>query len=167
MPLHKVTPNQTIAFNLKRARTQRGWTQERAAEKLEPYLGERWSSATLSVAERSIDGKRVRQFTADDIFALARGFDLPINYFFRPPTSADEIGHARSSEATPVLDYLDMLFDVGEDAAEWVLKAAVPMTAQTTLMLRRWGKNFAEMVAHREAAVEALFAVKGGPDGRD
>ena len=51
------------------------WTQEEAAEQLEQYLGARWSKATFSAAERSIDGRRVRQFTADEIVAFSRCFD--------------------------------------------------------------------------------------------
>ena len=54
----KITPNQIIAYNLTEARGLRGWTQEEAAAKLEPYVGARWSKATFSSAERSIDVKR-------------------------------------------------------------------------------------------------------------
>lgn len=48
-------------------------------------LGQRWSRATFSAAERSVDGQRVRQFDADEIVALARAFDLPISWFSLPP----------------------------------------------------------------------------------
>ena len=141
----------------------RDWTQEQAAEHLKPYLGERWSKATYSAAERSMEGTRIRQFTADALYAFARGFDVPISYFLCPTTlDPQEIGHANSSETTPALDYLDMVFDVGEDASRWVLRDVVPMTAQTTLKLRRWGKNFAAMVAHREHQVEDLLGVREG-----
>jgi hypothetical protein len=81
----KITPNQIVAFNLTEARRLRGWTQEEAAAELEPYVGARWSKATFSSAERSIDGRRVRQFTADEIVAFSRCFDVPIGYFFMPP----------------------------------------------------------------------------------
>jgi hypothetical protein len=138
----------------------RGWTQQQAAEKLEPYLGERWSKATYSVAERSIDGTRIRQFTADDVYAFSRGFDVPITYLLRPPPWAESVGHANSSESTHAWDYLNMLFDVGEDASQWILREIVPMTAQTTRALRRWGKNFAAMVRQREREVDALLAVR-------
>ncbi|HSH62356.1 MAG TPA: helix-turn-helix transcriptional regulator [Acidimicrobiales bacterium] len=74
-----------VAWNLARARQWRGWTQEQAAEALEPYLGTRWSKASYSAAERSVSGNRIRQFTADEIVAFARGFDLPVSWFFLPP----------------------------------------------------------------------------------
>ena len=77
-----LTPNQIVALNLAEARRWRDWTQEEAAEALEPYLGVRWSKGTFSAAERSVDGGRVRQFTADDIVAFARAFDMPVSWFF-------------------------------------------------------------------------------------
>lgn len=80
-----LTPNQIVAFNLAEARLWRDWTQEEAAEALEPYLGVRWSKGSFSAAERSVDGGRVRQFTADEIVAFARAFDFPVSWFFLPP----------------------------------------------------------------------------------
>jgi|GEM_PF-1927267 len=85
----KITPNQIIAFNLTVARQLRGWTQEEAAVKLEPFVGARWSKATFSSAERSIDGRRIRQFTADEIVAFSRCFDVPIGFFFMPPRPSE------------------------------------------------------------------------------
>jgi hypothetical protein len=81
----QLTPNQVVAYNLAQARLWKDWTQEEAAEHLEPYLGSRWSKATFSAAERSVDGQRVRQFTGDEIVAFARGFGLPVGFFFLPP----------------------------------------------------------------------------------
>lgn len=83
-----LTPNQLVGHNLGCARKDRGWTQAQAAEALEPYLGVKWTVAQVSAAERSIDGTRVRQFTADDIVAFAQAFEVPISYFFLPPRPA-------------------------------------------------------------------------------
>jgi transcriptional regulator with XRE-family HTH domain len=80
-----MTPNQVVAYNLARARQWRGWTQEQAAEALEPYLGARWSKATFSAAERSVDGRTIRQFSADDLVAFSRCFQVPLSWFFMPP----------------------------------------------------------------------------------
>ena len=80
-----LTPNQVVAYNLARARLYRGWTHEQAGEALEPYLGTRWSVANFSAIERSVDGGRIRQFTADELFALSRGFGLPVGFFLTPP----------------------------------------------------------------------------------
>lgn len=81
----RMTANQVVAYNLRVARTYRGLNQEEAAERLEPYLGTRWSRATFSNAERSIDGKRIKQFSADEIVAFSLAFELPIAWFFVPP----------------------------------------------------------------------------------
>lgn len=68
----------------------RGWTQKEAAERLEPFLGQRWSRATFSVAERSwAHAHRVRQFTGDELVAFAAAFDLPVAFFLEPPTDRD------------------------------------------------------------------------------
>jgi transcriptional regulator with XRE-family HTH domain len=85
-----LAPNQVIAYNLARARDFKGWTQLQAAEALAPYLGVRWSKATFSAAERSVDGKVIRQFTGDDLVAFARCFDVPIAWFFMPPPATDD-----------------------------------------------------------------------------
>ena len=41
--------------------------------------------------ERSFAGGRIRQFNADEILALSRGFRLPIGWFFTPPPVMDNI----------------------------------------------------------------------------
>ena len=70
-PERSFTPNQVVAQRIVIARELRGWTQEEAAERLEPFLGARWSGATFSIVERSVDGKRIRQFSADELVALS------------------------------------------------------------------------------------------------
>lgn len=92
------TPNQVVALNVARARTMRGWTQEQASNELAPYLGTRWSNASFSAVERSIAGTRVKQFSADELVALARGFDLPIGWFLLPPPPEQDAG-LHSAEA--------------------------------------------------------------------
>lgn len=82
----RYTPNQVVAYNLRRARELRGWSQKEAAERLGPHLGTLWSSASYSLAERSTDRPdRIRNFTADEIVAFCLAFRLPIAWFFMPP----------------------------------------------------------------------------------
>ena len=83
------TPNQVVAQRIALARQLRGWTQEEAAERLQTYLGSRWSAATFSIVERSVDGKRIRQFSADELVALSRAFDVPIGWWFTPSWGDD------------------------------------------------------------------------------
>ena len=85
------TPNQIVAYRIHEARRMRGWTQEQAAAELEPYLGTKLSTASFSAIERSFAGGRIRQFNADEILALARGFRLPIGWFFTPPPVMENI----------------------------------------------------------------------------
>jgi transcriptional regulator with XRE-family HTH domain len=87
-----LTPNQVVAYNLARARELKGWTQDQAAEALEPYLGVRWSKASVSQAERSVAGGFVRNFSADEIVAFARAFDQPVTWFFMPPPAGGGLG---------------------------------------------------------------------------
>ncbi len=92
------TPNQVVAQRIAFARQLRGWTQEEAADRLEPYLGARWSAATFSIVERSVDGKRIRQFTADELVALSRAFDVPIGWWFTP-SWGDDTAHVVTPDA--------------------------------------------------------------------
>jgi transcriptional regulator with XRE-family HTH domain len=90
-PMTALTPDQVVAYNLRRARELHGWTQEEAAERLEPFLGERWSRVVFSAAERSVASNRVRQFSASQLVALAAGFDLPVAFFLMPPHTVTSI----------------------------------------------------------------------------
>jgi hypothetical protein len=86
------SPNQVVALNVARARAMRGWTQEQASAAIAPYLGARLSNASFSSIERSIGGTRVKQFSADELVAFSRGFDLPIGWFFLPPPPEQDAG---------------------------------------------------------------------------
>ena len=57
---------------------------------MEPLLGLRWFSATFSNVERFVDGKGIKQFSADDLVALSRAFQLPIGFWFTPVWSEDD-----------------------------------------------------------------------------
>lgn len=76
---------QVVAYNLTKARELRGFTQQEVAELLAEFTGSKWTKTTVSQAENSLDGTRIRSFTANEIVALSRCFDLPIPYFFAPP----------------------------------------------------------------------------------
>lgn len=86
-----LTANQLVAYNLMRARKSAGLSQEQAAGRLAVYRGVRWSKSVYSAAERSYQGKRVRQFTADDVLAMALAFGLPVTYFYLPPPTSERV----------------------------------------------------------------------------
>jgi transcriptional regulator with XRE-family HTH domain len=77
--------SQVVAHNLTTARELRGLTQAEVAERLSRFTGAPWSQTTVAQAEGSVSGQRIRQFTANELVALARTFDLPVLYFFLPP----------------------------------------------------------------------------------
>lgn len=76
--------NRLVAYNLRRVRARRGWTQKEAAERVSRHLSNGWSRSVYSVAEGSATGQRVRQFDADELAALAAAFDVPVWWFFLP-----------------------------------------------------------------------------------
>lgn len=85
------------------------------AERLEPFLGERWSKATFSAAERSITGDRIREFTADDIHAFAMAFVVPLTYFLMPPAGSTVF--TPGGAETPAGAFVEALFAV--DGTMW------------------------------------------------
>jgi transcriptional regulator with XRE-family HTH domain len=87
-----VTANQVVAYNLRQAREEAGWTQEETAQRLWPYLGEKWSKASFSVAERSVDeNSRPREFDAGELLAFSQVFQKPITYFLTPPDNVEQV----------------------------------------------------------------------------
>jgi transcriptional regulator with XRE-family HTH domain len=111
-----MTPCQIVAFNLRRARLLHDWTQEQAAEALEPFLGVRWSKANYSAAERGVAGARVRGFTADELFAFARGFSLPISFFLITPPRPDVRVRHMSGAEEPAADFLGLALAADDHA---------------------------------------------------
>jgi transcriptional regulator with XRE-family HTH domain len=80
-----LTPNQIVAYNLVQLRSERGWSEGETARKIGDFLGRSISVASYSAMERSVEGRRVKRFDADEIFALARAFGVPVWRFFAPP----------------------------------------------------------------------------------
>jgi hypothetical protein len=120
-PIPTWTPNQIVAHNLAKARLLRGWTQDQAAENCAPYLGARLSAASWSAIERSVDGNRIREITADELVAFARAFDLPIGWFLTPPSVWDN--HAVATPDHPdglePLELFDVVLGTRENLDAW------------------------------------------------
>jgi transcriptional regulator with XRE-family HTH domain len=101
-----------VASNLARVRKERGLTQRETVERLAPFLAHRWSVASLSAAERSVDGKRVKQFDADELIALSSVFDVPLAYWFQPKDDeAVTVGDKELSHE----ELASVLFGAGDD----------------------------------------------------
>lgn len=111
------SPNQVVAYNVGRARALRGWTQEQAASELSRHLEKRMSRASYSAIERSTGGGRVKQFSADELVALARAFRLPVLWFFLPPPLDDDPGlHVphTGSRGIEFTEFLDVFFGTAD-----------------------------------------------------
>src|SRR5438270_13872323 len=119
-----MTPNQIVAYNVAKARELRGWTQEQAAEALAPYLGAKLSGASFSALERSAwNVDRIKQFSADDLLALSRGFELPIGYFFTPPpseTNAAQTAHPGGTKGLDPTVLLDAILGTRANLGCWM-----------------------------------------------
>src|SRR4051794_16931139 len=119
LPRRWLTANQLVAYNISRYRRNLKMTQERLAERLSSYSGRPWSKVTVSAAERSFDGNRVRQFDADDLVALSGALEVPLPGFFLPPDDDGEsvayhLAPVRSDRATSVWGLIT-LFVVSRD----------------------------------------------------
>ena len=156
-----LTPNQVVGYNLARARQWKGWTQEETADALAPYLGTRWSKASVSQAERSVAGKFVRNFNADEIVAFARAFNLPVTWFFMPPSPRSDIPGVPVKLSTPDAErigtQLALLIDLvfGDDQQQALLTLALDgflgQVSQSTMTV---AQGRVESLARRR--VEAL-----------
>lgn len=106
-----MTPNQIVAHNLRRARGD--LTLQQALERLRA-AGIGWTSVqTLHKAEQAADQRGGRRFTAEDLVAMARAFDLPITWFLLPP-SGDERVELDDGETLVAGQLVEMLlFDQG------------------------------------------------------
>ena len=135
-PRRTYSPNQLVAYNVGRARALRGWTQERTAEELAPFLGRRWSRASYSAVERATGDARVKQFSIDELIALARGFRLPVLWFLLPPSMEEDPGLSvpdGTSQGLEFTDYLKILF--GESETERLYEDALQQWISDTTLV--------------------------------
>jgi transcriptional regulator with XRE-family HTH domain len=151
-----LTPNQVVATNITALRRRSGWTQEEFAERLEKVLGERWSIQVVSAAERSVTGKRVREFTADELVALARTFGVPIGTLFLAPV-ADPVCRLRVPDQSEGLSLDEMVqIAVGAEDHE-VSRRAAELTGKVyEIVLQQIGMiESPELVMARRVIAEA------------
>lgn len=114
-----MTANQVVAYNMAKARALRGWTQERVGEELAPYLGVRLSLQRISAMERSAcQSERIRVFSADDLLALCRSFDLPLGFFLVPPPAQRIRLRSAATDEDPLV-LLDAVLGTAGNRAEW------------------------------------------------
>lgn len=123
----------------------------------------------MAQAEGSVSGNRVRQFTANELVALARVFDLPVIYFFLPPE--DRAGEFRTADAVGrgwPWEYLLLLVWghsgnfplVAERAAPWVHVSTVLVPEEDVLEPLPENPVVAKEALHRDRLTpEDMLAV--------
>lgn len=155
-----MTANQVVAYNVAKARAIGGWTQEEAAEALAPYLGTKWSVASFSAIECSVDGRRIRRFSADQLLALSRGFDLPIGFFLvPPPTDQIRLRTAAGDDEHPQV-LLDAVLGTPGNVGEWeraVLERYATM-APTAAGGRSLGRGYRAVLTEASSGDSAHLA---------
>jgi hypothetical protein len=109
LPKRRVTCNMLVGYNVTFYRRVLGETQ---AEFGAAMGG--WSPASVSAAERSWEGRRVRKFDSDEVARIADHFGVPLIAMFLPPPDADT---AVSYE-----------FDFGADAPDGLAELLVHLT---------------------------------------
>jgi hypothetical protein len=110
LPHRRVTINMIVSYNLAYFRRKAMLTQTQ----LGAALGG-WSLASVSIAERGWDGRRIRKFDADELTRIAVVLGIPVIALLLPPEDA----------GTSV----DYLFDVGANRLvilEGMLREVLP-----------------------------------------
>ncbi|MHB8669507.1 MAG: helix-turn-helix domain-containing protein [Acidimicrobiales bacterium] len=157
-----LTANQIVAYNLTQARLWRNLTQEQSAEAIEPFLGVRWSKASVSQAERSVDGNFVRNFSADEIAAFAQAFELPITWFFMPPPPQVAAGNVvlvnrDGTNPRSLAGLVDLVFGTEEAQAILTMRLDAWLEHNPTMSLTEAQSRITDLVKHR---IEALLRDK-------
>lgn len=167
LPVREITPNMVIAYNITRWRKANGMTQEQLGDELGG-----WTKGQVSAAERSWDGKRVRQFDADLIADLASILRVPVPALFMPPEDDGESVRyviTGRPEPVPMDEYFSYLmpepdFEPDTEAGAAYLRAVI------TAIAKYGGNEAAEQVAaqvRETAAVQEIgTALKMARDNR-
>jgi transcriptional regulator with XRE-family HTH domain len=111
----ELAPNDIVSLNMAYYRQAAGLSQQQLAEKLG------WVKQVVSAAERTWEGRRKRNFTADDLAELTAFFHIPVSALFVPPpgvTVSVPVPAAPDPES-PVMDaYRKRLAEAGLSGTE-------------------------------------------------
>ena len=101
-----LTPNAVIAWNMRRLRRERGWTQAELAERMTRRDDKPWTFSMVSDAETAGRSGRDRQFTVNEVSVLARVFQVSMIALFVPdPAQLVRIGQGVYTRE----DYVDLV----------------------------------------------------------
>jgi hypothetical protein len=151
-PRPSLSTHQVVAYNFARAREAAGWTQVETSERLEPFLGYKLNQAGVSAIERTFDSERRRNIDVAEIVAFSRCFEVPLGWFFIPPT-----GHAT--------DFIEPVQTNGE-STNLVAADLIALIIGTPAGWQRFVEQVADRVdSERRPILDALhYAFKGDRD---
>ena len=134
-----MNPNGIVAWNLRQARKLRRWTQAETVKRLSEF-GIQWSVPSLSDAERSWKpDARYREFTASDLVTFSLTFELPLSWWFLPPTS-DATGDMTIGVPGGIImdriEILDLVFGSGPAVEERLTALDTSLAIASTERLR-------------------------------
>jgi transcriptional regulator with XRE-family HTH domain len=157
----EVDLNQVVAYNVRAARELRGWTQEEFAVRLEPYLGQRLTQASVSGIERAFDGERRREFDAQELLVFAQVFDLPILWFLLPPPGDHRIMRGTTRPVDELYAHLLGMPHQLEPLYARLREVGVtnPDATDNVLKLLTGGDTSAHQWSYRERRKELLLAL--------
>jgi hypothetical protein len=150
-----MSPNQIVAWNLQAARQEAGFTQVETVKRLEGY-GIKLSRAAYSAAESSWRGKRVRHFSADEVYAFARVFDQSFGYFFEPPLGVEDIALEGHGPDLYRLAVLDMCYSPGRG-----LHHRLELSPETSQLIANWAEAYSHLQSDREHEIDSLLKAHG------
>ena len=98
--MRSLTPNQVLAYNVKRLREEHEWSLRRLAEAVNRRRGTRWTKQTvLKVEEYDEEGTVGRKVSIDELVALANVFQVSVIELLLPP---DTIKNEATNEVEEV-----------------------------------------------------------------
>lgn len=88
-----ITLNQVVAWNIAFYRRAAGFTQKKLGDRIG------WTNTAVSEAERSWDGRRVREFDAHTLSLFCLGLGVPLIALFLPPEEREGVSYTFTNPA--------------------------------------------------------------------
>jgi transcriptional regulator with XRE-family HTH domain len=153
LPHRRVTVNMLVSYNLARFRRAAGLTQKEFGAALGG-----WSEASVSIAERGWDGRRIRKFDADELARIAMVFGIPVIALLLPPEDAGtavdyffDVGGNRLVILEGMLREVLPAYEGGTPAADAFIERVIKLGGD------RYIREAEEVLSRaREGAVEIL-----------
>lgn len=146
--------SQIVGRRVRWARQERGLTQAALGRRIGELLGNAWFPQAVSEAEH---GRR--QFTAEELLALAYVLDKPVSFFFLPVAEGIRYDFpARALEAAELADGA-LIGGADVNGLEALLEEAFTIAEETALFVRAMNERANALVS--ETLLGKLFGKQG------